>query len=61
MRKLPRMHCVFQRDGMMGTEKDQGAINLSTAGKDTDQDGPVTNGDISKATTEHDNTSQVRG
>ena len=44
---------------MMEKEKDQGAINLSTAGKDTEPDGPITNGDISKATVEPDNTSQV--
>ena len=49
----------FQKDGMMEKEE-EGAINLSTAGKDTELDGPITNGDISKsASGEQDNTSQV--
>ena len=50
----------LQEDGIMDKGKEERAINLSTAGKDTDTDGPITNGDISKTTSlEQDNTSQV--
>lgn len=46
----------------MDKGKEERAINLSTAGKDTDTDGPITNGDISKTTSlEQDNTSQGYG
>ena len=51
----------FQKDGMMDKGKEEGAINLSTASKDTETDGPtITNGDISRMTSgEPDNFSQV--
>lgn len=45
---------------MMDKDKEEGAINLSTTGKDSETDGPITNGDISKTSSgEQDNTSQV--
>ena len=52
----------FQKDGMMDKVKEEGAINLSTAGKDSETNGPTitTNGDISRTNSaEHENLSQV--
>ena len=47
---------------MMDKVKEEGAINLSTAGKDSETNGPTitTNGDISRTNSaEHENLSQV--